>query len=74
MAQEKILLSACLAGVRCVYDGSHNRHPAFARIHREKKAILFCPEVLGGLTIPKTQRQKSNSEIQEPVVRMRFDP
>ncbi|MFH0877555.1 MAG: 2-thiouracil desulfurase family protein [Candidatus Omnitrophota bacterium] len=47
MAQEKILISACLAGVACVYDGSHNRHTVFSRMRRDQKAILFCPEFLG---------------------------
>lgn len=52
MAQEKIMLSACLAGVRCVYDGAHKRRPFLAALHKKGGAVLFCPEVLGGLKIP----------------------
>ncbi len=52
MAQEKVLLSACLAGARCVYDGSHKSHPVFARMARRREAVLFCPEALGGLKVP----------------------
>jgi uncharacterized protein YbbK (DUF523 family) len=46
------MLSACLAGVRCVYDGSHKRRPLLAALHKKGGAVLFCPEVLGGLKIP----------------------
>ena len=52
MAKEKIMLSACLAGINCVYDGSHKFHPVFARMYKDNKALIFCPEVLGGLKIP----------------------
>lgn len=51
MAQ-KLMLSACLAGIRCVYDGTHKRHPVFAKMLKEGKALVFCPEVLGGLKVP----------------------
>lgn len=52
MAEEKILLSACLAGVNCVFDGTNKFHPVFAGMSAERKAVLFCPEVLGGMKIP----------------------
>ena len=52
MAKEKVLLSACLAGIPCVYDGTNKFHPVFARMHKRKEALIFCPEVLGGLKIP----------------------
>ena len=52
MAKEKIILSACLAGINCVYDGSHKFHPVFAKMYKDNKALIFCPEVLGGLKIP----------------------
>ncbi len=52
MAKEKILLSACLAGVKCVYDGTDKLKPALARLYRNKEAIIFCPEKAGGFKIP----------------------
>ncbi len=52
MAKEKILLSACLAGINCVYDGSNKLHSFFAGMHKRKEVIIFCPEALGGLKIP----------------------
>lgn len=52
MAHAIMMASACLAGVRCVYDGSDNRRPVFVKLLAEKKILLFCPEVLGGMRIP----------------------
>lgn len=48
----KIMLSACLAGINCVYDGTNKFNPVFARLYKSGEAIVFCPEVLGGLKIP----------------------
>ena len=52
MAEEKVMLSACLAGVNCVYDGTNKFNPVFASLHKSGQAIIFCPEALGGLKIP----------------------
>lgn len=54
MAKQKvrIILSACLAGVNCVYDGTNKFNPVFAGMFKNKEAMLACPEVLGKLKIP----------------------
>ncbi len=48
-----ILISACLCGARCRYDGSSNRHPVFVKLLKAKRAIPICPEQLGGLGTPR---------------------
>lgn len=48
-----IILSACLAGVDCRYDGGHNLQPFFHKLWKDGKALLVCPESLGGLCIPR---------------------
>jgi uncharacterized protein YbbK (DUF523 family) len=49
-----ILVSACLIGVNCRYDGSNNLSPEVLEFLREKGCfIACCPELLGGLTIPR---------------------
>ena len=48
-----ILVSACLAGFDVKYDGSHNLNEKIKKWFNEKKAIPICPEVLGGLSIPR---------------------
>ncbi|MCQ6276272.1 DUF523 domain-containing protein [Bacillus sp. V3B] len=48
-----ILVSACLAGFDVKYDGSHNLNLKINKWFEEKKAMPVCPEVLGGLSIPR---------------------
>lgn len=48
-----ILLSACLAGVNCKYNGQNNEVPALRKLYEEGKAVLVCPEELGGLPTPR---------------------
>lgn len=62
MVEEKILLSACLAGVNCVYDGTNKRHPFFERLKKTGRAFIFCPEVLGGLKIPHDPSEISGGD------------
>lgn len=48
-----ILVSACLAGVRCRYDGGHNRFDPVVELVRSGRALPVCPEQLGGLSTPR---------------------
>lgn len=48
-----ILVSACLAGIACRFDGSARPLEPLVRMVREGKAIPVCPEVLGGLPTPR---------------------
>lgn len=54
---EIILVSACLAGVKCKFNGSHSVVPAIAEMVRRGKAITICPELLGGLPTPRPSLQ-----------------
>lgn len=48
-----IIISACLCGVRCRYDGHSNKDPMFIKLLRTGRAIPVCPEQLGGLSTPR---------------------
>lgn len=48
------IVSACLAGIKCRYDGRANSDERIKKLVEEGKAIPVCPEVLGGLPIPRT--------------------
>ncbi len=48
-----IIVSACLAGVKCRYNRTHRVDSSVLSLVREGKAIPLCPEVLGGLSIPR---------------------
>jgi uncharacterized protein YbbK (DUF523 family) len=48
-----ILVSACLAGAPCRYNGRGFICPSVAALVAAGKAIAVCPEVLGGLSTPR---------------------
>ena len=47
------MVSACLAGINCRYDGKNTFDDRIAALVREGRAIPLCPEVLGGLPTPR---------------------
>ncbi len=56
---EKILVSACLLGTNCRYDGKSKPNEAIMKLQRDYDLVPFCPEVEGGLSTPRPR-----SEIQ----------
>lgn len=48
-----MIVSACLAGLPCRYDGRSKPCPEVMELVRSGKAIPLCPEQLGGLTTPR---------------------
>lgn len=54
-ASRRVLVSACLLGRRCRYDGGENRDVPLERELEEEglEAVAFCPEEHGGLGTPR---------------------
>lgn len=48
-----IVISACLVGEKVRYDGNHKLDLFYKNLIDEKKAIRICPEILGGLQVPR---------------------
>lgn len=48
-----IIVSACLAGIKCRYDGGDNKNEKVVELVRKGLAIPVCPEQLGGLPTPR---------------------
>ena len=61
----KILISACLLGVRCRYDGRAKPLPdeLFTRLADKHTLIPVCPEQLGGLPTPRADTQRVGDEV-----------
>ena len=55
-----IIVSACLAGYRCRYDGKIVPDPDVVALVRQGKAIPVCPEMLGGLPCPRVPSERQN--------------
>ena len=55
----KILVSACLLGCPCRYDGQSKRHPEVEALReRGHELIAVCPEVQGGLPTPRPPAER----------------
>lgn len=61
----KILISACLLGEPCRYDGKSKQisDPRIQNWQKQNRLIPVCPEVLGGLPIPRTSCERIGGKI-----------
>ena len=48
-----ILVSACLLGENCKYDGGNNKNQAVLKYLEGKEYVAVCPETFGGLEAPR---------------------
>ena len=49
----KIMVSACLAGENCKYNGGNNRNEKILALMAGHEVITVCPEQMGGLPTPR---------------------
>ena len=49
----KIMISACLTGENCKYNGGSNLRPELLALLSGHTLVPVCPEVLGGLPVPR---------------------
>ncbi|NMM61113.1 DUF523 domain-containing protein [Clostridium sp. P21] len=56
-----ILVSACLCGVNCKYNGGNNLNTKVLELLKQGKAIPVCPEQLGGQSTPRPAHEINNS-------------
>ena len=54
---EKVLVSACLIGNNCKYNGKNNKNEKIIEFLKDKDVILVCPEVMGGLSTPRLKSE-----------------
>lgn len=58
-----MVVSACLAGVRCRYNGQAFPVPAVVELVQSGQAIPLCPEILGGLPTPRPSAERRGAQI-----------
>lgn len=61
-SKPKVLVSACLLGSNCRYDGKSKPNAAVKRLSERFELIPVCPETLGGLQIPRTPSERNMLE------------
>ncbi len=50
---KRVIVSACLLGINCKYNGGNNRDPLVVELFKRGVAVPLCPEQLGGLPTPR---------------------
>ena len=63
MEKEKILISACLIGLNCKYDGGNNENSKLVELMKEKDLVPICPEQLGGLKTPRVSAERKQEKV-----------
>ena len=59
----KLLVSACLMGMGCRYDGKPNQLPRLAELMKQHTCIPVCPEIFGGLPTPRPPAERQGNKV-----------
>ena len=59
----KLLVSACLLGFPCRYDGRAKPHEGVLSLLETHTLIPFCPEIYGGLATPRLAAERQGSRV-----------
>ncbi|WP_455237618.1 DUF523 domain-containing protein [Veillonella sp.] len=63
MSKPNLLISECLCGVCCRYDGDHNRIECLEELKNVYNLVPVCPEVLGGLLTPRPPAERVGNRV-----------
>lgn len=63
MAKIEYIVSACLAGLPCRYDGTSRPCAEVIELCRAGRALPVCPESLGGLPVPREPAEERNGKV-----------
>lgn len=60
-----VLVSACLMGEKCRYDGDDNLIPEI--VEKLNDVVLCCPEVMGGLSTPRVPAEITGGTAEDVI-------
>lgn len=61
--RDKYVVSACLTGLNCKYNGKSNPCPAVIALWKGGRAIPICPETLAGLEKPREPSEQRGDTV-----------
>lgn len=61
----KVLISACLLGENCKYNGGNNYRADVAEYVRDKEVLAVCPEMMAGMGCPRTPVEIVNGVLMD---------
>ena len=59
---ENLLISACLLGIPCRYDGRSVKAVDVSALREKYNLIPVCPEIYGGLPTPRTPSERQGDK------------
>ena len=59
----RLLISACLLGCCCRYDGASKVHPLAEALAQHYDLVPVCPEQLGGLPTPRPPAERQGDRV-----------
>ena len=59
----RLLISACLLGCRCRYDGASKPQPWLAALAERHELVPVCPEQMGGLATPRPPAERQGDRV-----------
>ena len=59
----KVLVSACLLGENCIYNGGNTHCPEVVKFLEGKEVLPICPEMLAGMGCPRTPMEIVNGVL-----------
>lgn len=57
------IVSRCLIGINCKYDGGNNVKPDVVRFCEEHSCVSVCPEAQGGLKSPREPAEQVDGRV-----------
>ncbi len=60
---KNVLISACLLGIPCRYDGKSKRNVKLGELAARCNFIPVCPECLGGLPTPRVPSERVGDKV-----------
>ena len=67
MKRPPIVVSACLVGKRCRYNGEHRAHSGVLRFLKNRDYVAVCPEKLAGWGVPRPPVEFSGGGARQAV-------
>lgn len=59
----KILVSACLAGINCRYDAGNKLNQSILNLVKQRLTVTVCPEQLAGFSTPREPAEQKNGKV-----------
>ena len=59
----KVLVSACLVGRNCKYNGGNNYNEKVLKFLKDKEVLEYFPECMAGMSVPRTPMEIVNGVL-----------